>query len=372
MIDPLTYIASDHDLCVYCFKNKPPDVSKLMEFTINCGLCFIETGIPVKEPVFNPWEYIASYPESKKCFWKNNTLDVPEATLAWIYYGTENKLQRNKFDIHKPYFSNVEDPAKWYLSNINFPEFDVPRPINLKPPHEKLKIQNIWYINLDHRADRNDKVTNELTKAKCPYFNRFRAINARQYPSASAVSICNGGGAINGNIKSNIGTDWILGHYDSDESFESDLRVKAKTACTMSHFHLWKKTAMYEDGWVVILEDDFRCNYTWDTFLDMFTNNLKDNPDADVIIFSNRTHIAGKKSAAGTDGYLLRVECAKRMWKYNEPSSKMFCSDYSLDNHFNSLRKAGWLKIYSFDAPFITNIDNGKSDIEIYTLDTEC
>ena len=353
MIDPLAYIASDPDLCTWCFKNKPSNDDQLLEFTINCGLCFIETGVPIKEPVFDPWEYIACYPDTLKCFWKDGTLDTKDATLAWIYYGTENKLSCKRFDEMKKYFEGTPiTPAKWFLHHINFPSYQKSQEV----PFGKHVINNIWYINLDRRQDRNIKTIGELSKAQVPYFNKYSAVDARVYPSASAVSICNGGGCINDRIKNKPGNEWII---------EDNLRVKAKTACTMSHFHLWKRAAMYDNGWVLVFEDDFRCNYVFSTFLKNFEECLNTNPDADMVIFSNRCYISGKQSNAGTDGYALKVECAKRMWKYNEPNSKMYCDEYSLDNHYNSLRKSGWLKIYSLDQPFIINDDQGKSDIEV-------
>ena len=110
-MNPLVYLASYDDLAQIAINSKPtnyaiPDVSDpnilLMRWLQHWGNLHythhgqyeIAQGLR-KKPDFDPWCYIAGYPETKQMFWQNGTLNEDMACFAWIIYGRVNNLHKN-------------------------------------------------------------------------------------------------------------------------------------------------------------------------------------------------------------------------------------------------------------------------------------
>jgi len=356
-MNPLIYLSSNPEIAKQALNQKPENID-VVYWLIQWGnIHFLANAHTGKFSYdFDPWMYIASYPQTRDFFWdfENNTLNVNSACIAWITVGIPNNLDPKYFCSMQHCFSNIMSPAQWMLTNINYPIEQVSKGYN----KHNIEIANIWYINLTHRIDRNENIIKQLNMTNCPFFERFDAVNARMYPTASALSLMNGGSALHPKFQS---IDWII---------EDNLRVRAKTACTMSHYHLWYRASKYEPNtWVIIFEDDFIVNYSWDKFMKLFKLNLNNHTNCDMLVFSNRHGISrantNSKAAFGTDGYALKSDAAKRLLDKCQPGHELYHSMYSLDNHYDFLCSEKLLSIHCLNLPWITNNGDNNSDIEI-------
>lgn len=94
-MNALFYIASYDDFCSWCNQNKPPEMDpmQLLEWTKAVG-AHVMTFDP-REITFDPWCYIAGYPETKPHFWHNGTLNEDLAAFVWIYTGFPAGFSKN-------------------------------------------------------------------------------------------------------------------------------------------------------------------------------------------------------------------------------------------------------------------------------------
>ena len=117
-MNPLVYLASYDDLAQIAVDSKPaeyviPGINDpnilLMHWLqhwgnlhyVNHGQYEIAQGLREK-PDFDPWCYIAGYPETKYMFWQNNTLNEDMACFAWIVYGRIYGLNKNNKQLKIP------------------------------------------------------------------------------------------------------------------------------------------------------------------------------------------------------------------------------------------------------------------------------
>lgn len=112
-MNPLIYLASYDDLAQIAISSKPnnyvingisdPNILLLYWLKhwgnlhyINHGQLEIAQGLR-KKPDFDPWCYIAGYPQIKQMVWQNDTLNEDQACFLWIVSGRINNLQKHKF-----------------------------------------------------------------------------------------------------------------------------------------------------------------------------------------------------------------------------------------------------------------------------------
>ena len=147
-------------------------------------------------------------------------------------------------------------------------------------PYEKIDI--IYYINLDHRTDRNDAFINEMKKMKLPN-NKIKRISG----------IKNKNGAL---------------------------------GCTSSHIKILKDFIMSSHNTCIIFEDDFEFTISEKEFKNHLSNLFKNNIIFDVVCLSgniqkyeNTTYDFLKKvfDTQTTSGYMI---------------TKQFAINYLLDN----------------------------------------
>ena len=113
-MNPLIYLASYDDLATIAMCTKPNDyaVPGIYDYNVltmhwlqhwgnlhytHYGQYEISQGLR-KAPDFDPWCYIAGYPETKPIFWDqvNNTLNENAVCFTWIVYGIQSGLMKNK------------------------------------------------------------------------------------------------------------------------------------------------------------------------------------------------------------------------------------------------------------------------------------
>lgn len=147
-MNPLVYLASYDDLAQIAINSKPvqyvvPGISDpnilLMHWLRHWGKLHydyhgqyeIAHGLR-KKPDFDPWCYIAGYPETKNMFWdvQNDTLNEDLACLGWILYGRIHNLVKCTFS-HK--ISNLI--LNWCNKNIYILGNSIELPTHIKRLH---------------------------------------------------------------------------------------------------------------------------------------------------------------------------------------------------------------------------------------------
>lgn len=271
-------------------------------------------------------------------------------------------------EYEEKYFSRCTKPYEWYVKNI-IPPVELG---NLSIPFGKLVLRDIWYVNLPERKDRNIETIRELDKAQVPQYTRIDGIPGERYPSASALSICCGGGPLHENI---IKHHKMVTSRDGLRSEETKW-IRNKAGCTMSQWRLWQAASQYNSGWVIIMEDDYTINYNWDVLIDNVNMCIDRFPDSDIIVLGDRQAIAEQFRLAnsnlnwvtgshrnGGDGYMLKCSsitpAIADIHQIGHPDhDPRFSNDANIQNIVNM----GKLTAACLEQPWLKNYGNHKAE----------
>jgi len=140
-MNPLIYLASYSDLAHIALMSKPLEYNtyELMQWLKQWGNLHytyhgqyeIAQGLR-KQPDFDPWTYIATYPQTKHQFWENDTLNEDLACFSWIVYGSYIGQSQKHIPNHI-----AKLVLEWSNKNVYILGNSIELPKNLK----KVKIQ---------------------------------------------------------------------------------------------------------------------------------------------------------------------------------------------------------------------------------------
>jgi len=168
--------------------------------------------------------------------------------------------------------------------------------------------KKIYYINLEHRADRKENVENEISKIN--FKGPIERINAA-YGKNLDLSL----------IPSNLFTEEaIKSTTDKTQLYNMRTMTKGGMGVALSHKWIYEKTLTGDEDYVLILEDDITID---DNFMEKLENILKDMPKFDIFYIGYHSKIDkvspfNKHSDVpseiwGLFGYIINKKAAKRL-----------------------------------------------------------
>nr|XP_055058826.1 procollagen galactosyltransferase 2 isoform X2 [Misgurnus anguillicaudatus] len=197
-------------------------------------------------------------------------------------------------------------------------------------PKDTMAFNQVYLINLKHRADRKDRMLRSLE------------VLGIDVTITDAVD----GKALNLSQLKALGIEMLPGYKDP---YSERVLTKGEVGCFLSHFNIWKKVVELQQQQVLVLEDDVRFQPDFKSRLSIIMEDVKQSGLEWDLIYVGRKRlqikhpehwVEGVKNLVSPDysywtlGYALSLQGAQKLLDA-KPLSKMLPVDEFLPVMFN-------------------------------------
>ena len=188
------------------------------------------------------------------------------------------------------------------LHNLNDNNFSIF--INFSKKRDLLKgsfiSKNIktFFINLDERTDRLNNCLDTINNIKLSNFERFSGIKPEREDLKKFLILSNNDNEVNNNFPKFINPEVVWKKNNIEY-------LRGIIGCKLSHLEILKNSLLYEEQYIMILEDDIVFENNTFIFLELALNNLK-KIDWDILYLT--ANIINEEDAIRVDTNLLYIK----------------------------------------------------------------
>ncbi|XP_073710249.1 procollagen galactosyltransferase 2 isoform X1 [Misgurnus anguillicaudatus] len=208
-------------------------------------------------------------------------------------------------------------------------------------PKDTMAFNQVYLINLKHRADRKDRMLRSLE------------VLGIDVTITDAVD----GKALNSSQLKALGIEMLPGYKDP---YSERVLTKGEVGCFLSHFNIWKKVVELQQQQVLVLEDDVRFQPDFKSRLSIIMEDVKQSGLEWDLIYVGRKRlqikhpehwVEGVKNLVSPDysywtlGYALSLQGAQKLLDA-KPLSKMLPVDEFLPVMFNKHPKKEYMSYF--------------------------
>nr|XP_055058827.1 procollagen galactosyltransferase 2 isoform X3 [Misgurnus anguillicaudatus] len=208
-------------------------------------------------------------------------------------------------------------------------------------PKDTMAFNQVYLINLKHRADRKDRMLRSLE------------VLGIDVTITDAVD----GKALNLSQLKALGIEMLPGYKDP---YSERVLTKGEVGCFLSHFNIWKKVVELQQQQVLVLEDDVRFQPDFKSRLSIIMEDVKQSGLEWDLIYVGRKRlqikhpehwVEGVHSKVSPDysywtlGYALSLQGAQKLLDA-KPLSKMLPVDEFLPVMFNKHPKKEYMSYF--------------------------